>query len=417
MHSQAPYPEVSGATAAPTAVHSHDPNLPGTAVAADRLLEPWYSCLHERLPGVRIFDCHTHVGCADPDGSCFRAGELRAALDVVDGRAVAFPLAEPGSYRAANDRILAVAAEADGRLVPFCRVDPRNRGLEEARRAVGRGAAGIKLHPRAERFGLGDPAARQIFAFAQARRLPVIVHAGRGIPSLGRDSLELARAYPGVPIILAHAAISDLAWIWREAAGQPNLFFDTAWWNTADQLALFALIPPGQILFASDTPYGRTVAAATIVLRVALAAGLSAEQIAGVAGGQLERLLAGARPLDLGPAPMRAVAAPGPLLERVHTLLVAAAARLTAGYPAEEYLQLARMACRLPPEHPDAALALSVLALLDRHAGYLSTNPRQAGPRVPGIHLIFVAAAVARTPGLPVPAADAPGSTDLGSLS
>ena len=185
--------------------------------------------------------------------------------------------------------------------------------------------------------------------------MPVIVHAGRGIPSLGRDSVDLARAYPSVPIILAHAAISDLAWIWREAAGQPNLYFDTAWWNTADQLALFALIPPGQILFASDTPYGRTVAAATIVLRVALAAGLSVEQIAGVAGGQLERLLAGATPLDLGPAPMTGAAAPGPLLERVHTLLVAAAARLTAGYPAEEYLQLARMACRLPPDHPDAA--------------------------------------------------------------
>ena len=37
--------------------------------------------------------------------------------------------------------------------------------------------------------------------------------------------------------------------------------------------------------------------------------------------------------------------APGPLLERVHTLLVAAAARLTAGYPADEYLELARLAC------------------------------------------------------------------------
>ena len=80
------------------------------------------------------------------------------------------------------------------------------------------------------------------------------------------------------------------------------------------------------------------------MLRVALAAGLSVEQIAGVAGGQLERLLAGAAPLDLGPAPMTAAAAPGPVLERVHTLLVATAARLTAGYPAEEYLQLARMA-------------------------------------------------------------------------
>jgi len=307
------------------------------AVAADRLIEPWFSCLHERLAGVRIFDGHTHVGCADPDGSCFAADELREALGVVDARAVAFPLAEPGSDRAANDHMLAAADEAEGRLVPFCRVDPHNGGLDEARRAVRRGAAGIKLHPRAERFGLGDQSARQIFAFAHDLHLPILVHAGRGIPTLGRDALDLARAYPSVPIILAHAAISDLAWIWSEAAGQRNLFSDTAWWNTADQLALFALIPPGQILFASDTPYGRTVAAATVVLRVALAAGLTVEQIAGVAGGQLERLLAGAQPLDLGPAPMTGAAAPGPLLERVHTLLVAAAARLTAGYPAEEY--------------------------------------------------------------------------------
>jgi hypothetical protein len=368
------------------------------------LLEPWFSCLREQLADARIFDCHTHVGCADPDGSCFGADELVEALDLVDGRAVLFPLAEPGGYRDANDRILAAADAADGRLVAFCRVDPHNGSAAELERAVDRGAAGIKLHPRAERFGLDDPALQQIFGFASERRLPVIVHAGRGIPSLGRDALQLARAYPRVPLILAHAAIADLAWIWREAGGQPNLLFDTAWWNTSDQLALFAHIPPGQILFASDTPYGRTIAAASVVIRAALAAGLTSDQIAMVAGGQLERLLAGLEPLDIGPAPASPAAGPGPLLERVHTFLVAAAARLTAGYPADEYLELARLACELPSEHPDAAVAGSVRELLDRHAAYVATDPPGRGPRVPGIHLIFVAAAVARTPGLPLPA-------------
>jgi uncharacterized protein len=275
--------------------------------------------------------------------------------------------------------------------------------VREVERAVARGAAGIKLHPRAERFGLGDPAVRWILAIADERRLPVIVHAGRGIPSLGRDALELARAFPRAALILAHAAIADLAWIWREAAGQPNLFFDTAWWNTADQLALFGLIPPGQILFASDTPYGRTIAAASLVLRAALAAGLSAEQTAMVAGGQLGRLLAGDEPLDLGPAPGAPAPSPGPLLERVHTLLVAAAARQTAGYPADEYLELARLACGLPAGHPDAAVARSVRDLLDRHAAYLASDPPRRVPLVPGIHLIFVAAAIARTPDPPIP--------------
>jgi hypothetical protein len=156
-------------------------------MVADALLEPWFSCLQDLLGPTRLFDCHTHLGCADPDGSCFDVDELLGALAPVDGRAV-----------------------------------------------VARGAAVIELHPRAERFGLGDPAVRRMLAVADERRLPVIVHAGRGIPSLGRDALEVARAYPRAPLILAHAAIADLGWIWREAAGQRNLFFDTAWWNTAD---------------------------------------------------------------------------------------------------------------------------------------------------------------------------------------
>ncbi|HEX6388348.1 MAG TPA: hypothetical protein VFZ89_02850, partial [Solirubrobacteraceae bacterium] len=120
-----------------------------------------------------------------------------------------------------------------------------------------------------------------------------------------------------------------------------------------------------------------------------------------------ERLLAHEAPAELGPAPMRAVPGPGPLLERIHTLLIAAAARLTTGQGADEYLELARLACRLPADHPDATVSGSVLALLDRHAAVRAADPPQYGPRPPGIHLIFLAAAIARTPGLPLPAAGA----------
>lgn len=299
--------------------------------------------------------------------------------------------------------MLAAAAESEGRVIPFCRVDPRSDGRVEAERALGRGAAGIKLHPRGERFRLADRAVAPVLALADERRLPVIVHAGRGIPSLGKDALELAARYPHAAIILAHAAISDLAWIWREAPAHPNLFFDTAWWNTADQLALFALIPPVQILFASDTPYGRPVAAAAVVLRAALAAGLTAEQIEAVAGGQLERLLAGEEPQRLGGPPTAIATGPGPLLERLHTLLVAAIARMTTGGAADEYLDLARLACQIPDGHPDAAAAASVLELLDRHASHRAGDPPQHGPWPPGIHLFFVAAAVARIPSAPLP--------------
>ena len=372
------------------------------ALPADLLVEPWFSCLARRVPGLRLFDCHTHLG-SDPDGSHLAATELLRALDVIGARAVTFPLATGGGYRAANDLVLASTAGTDGRLVAFCRVDPYTDGVAEVERALDRGAAGVKLHPRAERFLLSDPAVGQIFALTAERRAPIIVHAGRGIPSLGRDALGLAERYPAAPLILAHAAVADLAWIWSEAAAHPSLFFDTAWWSTTDLLALFALTPPGQILFASDTPYGRPAAAAAIALRVALAVGLSAGQMAAVFGGQLERLLAHEPARELGPAPGGAVPAPGPLLERIHTLLVAAAACAMTAQPAEEFLDLARLACRLPDAHPDATVAASVLDLLDRHARYLATRPSPQGPRPPGIHLILVAATVARLPGLPLP--------------
>ena len=79
--------------------------------------------------------------------------------------------------------MLAAAQTAEGRLVAFCRVDPHDGdAVREVERAVARGAAGIKLHPRAERFRLGGHAVRRILAVANERRLPVIVHAGRGIP-------------------------------------------------------------------------------------------------------------------------------------------------------------------------------------------------------------------------------------------
>ena len=80
-------------------------------------------------------------------------------------------------------------------------------------------------------------------------------------------------------LILAHAGISDLSWIWREAPDHPNLFFDTAWWSPTDLQALLALVPPGQILFASDAPYGATAMSATWALRHALQVGLSPDQM------------------------------------------------------------------------------------------------------------------------------------------
>src|SRR5207247_8856935 len=135
-----------------------------------------------------------------------------------------------------------------------------------------------------------------VFALADERRLPVLVHAGRGIPALGRHAVEHCARFPGMRLILAHAGISDLAWIWRAAGEYRNLSFDTSWWAPSDLLSLFALVPPGQVLFGSDAPYGTPVLGATMATRCALQAGPSHEQVRGVGGGQAELRVTGADP-------------------------------------------------------------------------------------------------------------------------
>ena len=366
---------------------------------ADELLIPWMRA----LPDVDVFDAHTHTGANDPDGFGCTAEELLAGLALIDARAVVFTMHEPDGYPEANDRVIAEAEASDGRLVPFCRLDPNADAVAEAERCLARGARGIKLHPRAERFTLDHPEVDRLFALADERRLPILVHAGRGIPALGKHAYDLTGRYPGVRLILAHAGVSDLSWLWRHADERPNLLYDTAWWTAADYLALFGLVPPGRILLASDAPYGSPLLGALLGIRCAIQAGLDSEQLACVAAGQLERVLVGADLLDAGPPPGSPALPDDLLLERIHTYLLTAASRMLTGRPGDEYLGLARLACDVGEHAPQAPVARSVAALLDRLEHYAADRPQRDGVAAPGIQLAITAAIVSRTPNAPLP--------------
>jgi hypothetical protein len=379
----------------------------------DDWIRPFLEGSLAELSNLELFDVHTHIGENDPDGFRCRPDELLEALDLLPGRAAVFAMHEPDGYRAANDRTIAEAERSEGRLVAFCRLDPHREPLAEAERCLAAGAVGIKLHPRAERFQLATPELREVFELAAERRLPVLVHAGRGIPALGRHAVELSEAFPGVRLILAHAGICDLSWIWQVARERPNLFFDTAWWSPADLLALFALVPPGQILFGSDAPYGTPRFAAAGTLRYARQAGLSEEQIRSVAGLQAARLVAGEEPLDVGPAPGPGALASDPLLDRVYTFLASAIGQMFNGVHAEETLALAALACEVPDDSPHAELLAAVVELLhlrEEAAGGAAAEPDESAPRAlriaPGVPLVIAAATLCRTPDVPVPGAD-----------
>ena len=384
----------------------------------DALTLPYLARVREELPGLRLFDAHTHIGSHDPDGFSCSPEELIAALRSVDARGVVFPMHEPGGYPPANDRVIAAAARSEGTLVPLCRVDPRAAPVPEIERCLGAGAVGVKLHPRAEGFTLDEPAVADILTLAHERRLPVLVHAGRGIPALGRDAVDLCGRFPKARLILAHAGICDLAWIWRAAADLPNLLFDTSWWAATDLLALFSLVPPGQIVFGSDAPYGTPALAATMCLRYGLQAGLDAEQLRGVTGRQLERLVTGEDVLDLGDAPGPANLSRDPLLARVHEFLVAAMGQMFTGVEPDETLGLAALACEVGDDAPQAPVCRSILALLEERRHAPREVPGRPNRYAAGLHLVAIAAGIALTPDVPLPAEPLPvdvGEREAGS--
>jgi predicted TIM-barrel fold metal-dependent hydrolase len=374
---------------------------------AGPLVTHWLEPLLADLPGVTWFDAHTHIGFNDPDGARCTAEQLLALLDPLDAKAVVFAMQEPTGYGEANDRVLSEAAASEGRLVPFCRLDPNDDPVAEATRCVDQGARGIKLHPRAEAFEVDGAAVREIFALAHERKLPVLIHAGRGIPALGRHSLELATAFPDARIILAHAAVSDISWICGHLDDHPNVFIDTAWWNPIDLVALFAYAPPGRVLFASDAPYGMPAMNAILTLRCALQAGLSPEQIRAVAGDQLQRLLAGEAPLDAGPAPGPPLAATDLILDRVFVYLILALGRMIAGAPGDEMIALARLGCTVDDDAPQAATCRAMAALIDLNEQMTAAATDLTTPspqRLAALGPLLLAATLAATPKVPVPA-------------
>jgi uncharacterized protein len=372
----------------------------------DPRLGPLYLDGRDVLGDAEWFDAHTHIGQNDPDGRKATPEEILGGLDQAGHhRALVFAMHEPDGYGPANDAVLRATAASGGRLLPLARVSPHHEdAVAEAQRCLDAGARGFKLHPRSDEFALPHPAVEQVVALAHERRMPVLFHAGRGIPHLGEAVVDLARRYPGARLILAHAGISDLGWIARDAAELGNIYFDTAWWLVSDHLQLYATIPPGQILYASDMPYGPGLQTAFIFLRVARAVGLDADAMRAIAGGQLARLMAGEEPLDLGPAP--GLDAVGPRVieaERVVSYCAAAMQIAFRGLDPTEPLALARLACRTgrgDGAEPLLAYADRLLAVAQENLAADPETPRVVTPAM------LLALTIAGTPTAGVPSVE-----------
>jgi uncharacterized protein len=302
---------------------------------ARELFDAFEAQLRDELPAdTKIVDAHTHLG-NDIDGM---SGHLDELLGMMDGHGVSranmFCLDEPDrhpAFRAGNDRTLAFAEQAGGRLVPYVRLDLSEGPIEEAERCLDRGARGIKLHPRAQKFLLDDERLAPVFALAAERRVPILIHAGRGLPPIADHLARLVERYPGATLILAHAGIADLSGLAGNFAGTKGVFFDTSVWSPVDLLGFFRLVPPEQILYASDYPYGTQPQSLLNTLRTGRSSGLTEPQIRELLAGNANRIMDGEEPLE-PTRPHGAEVLQQPMaLARIHQYLSMAMASLFAG--------------------------------------------------------------------------------------
>jgi predicted TIM-barrel fold metal-dependent hydrolase len=292
---------------------------------AEELLARYEEELRRSLPaGADVFDAHLHLG-HDIDGM---VGDYDQLLGIMDrygiSRAFVFCLDEPDrhpAFRAANDRTLAFAERSGGRLVPFVRLDLNESPLEEARRVLDAGARGIKLHPRAQKFTATDERLGPIFALAAERRVPILIHGGRGLPPIADGLRALVERNPEATLIIAHAGIADLHELARCMAGRKGVLFDTSTWSPVDLLDFFRLIPPEQVVYASDYPYGQQPSSLVMSVKTARAAGYDDDQLRALLAGTANALADG-RDLPEPTQPVGRATLEWPLqLLRVHQYL------------------------------------------------------------------------------------------------
>jgi uncharacterized protein len=269
---------------------------------ARQVTASWDERLRADLPSdLEIFDAHTHLG-TDIDGMVGRYEELVAGMDRYGvSRTFMFCLDEPDrhpGFQAGNDRTLEFAARSEGRLIPFVRLALDEGPIEEARRCLDLGARGIKLHPRAQKFLLNDERLAPVFALAAERGVPILIHAGRGLPPIAEALEKLFDAHPGAQLILAHAGIADLASLGHRFSGKRGVFFDTSVWSAIDLLGLLRLVPPEQIVYASDYPYGQQPGSLLLAARVGRVSGLDDRQLRDMFAGNANRIADGEEPLE-----------------------------------------------------------------------------------------------------------------------
>lgn len=199
-------------------------------------------------------DAHSHVG----DGAAkWSGGDVVKRMDTIGvDKTVIFPFTE-GFFR--NDLIPRYAAEYPDRLIPFCAVNPWERGAaaDELERCFRQGFYGVKLHPTICGYRLSDRTlVDPIFEVVRAFHKVVIVHGASDLYNCPLEFDRMARRFPEVPLIMAHCGFF---WEWElaieVAKENDNLYLETSRVPLFETRKVLEGIGGGKVMWGTDGPF------------------------------------------------------------------------------------------------------------------------------------------------------------------
>jgi predicted TIM-barrel fold metal-dependent hydrolase len=230
-----------------------------------------------------LVDCHVHVGSRErwiPEGlqlaDELAAPEVRALIasggltgaplrEYLDAQGVDVAVAIPSGRDAVQEYTLDEAVGTD-RILPFVQYDPRS-APDAARRfdaAIDAGARGLKVHPCSHQLPANDRSLYPLYAVAEQRRIPVMVHVGSSVFPGAKmrycDPLlvdEIAVDFPELQVLCAHSGRG----FWTQQVFEltrmrPNVWMELSGLPARRIASLFPELERvrDRVLFGSDWP-------------------------------------------------------------------------------------------------------------------------------------------------------------------
>jgi hypothetical protein len=207
-----------------------------------------------------IVDAHQHLGdCRVFDAEVSEA-EVLSSLDEHADCALVMPFPGASDPIAVHDRIAALGRAHERRVRGIVNLNPhRARGdyVAEAERCVRElGFVALKLHTVGHAVDPTMRDGRMVFETAAELRVPIMIHTGGvGEPFASpTHCLPLARAFPDLPVVLAHAGMGVAS---RQAgivaAECPNVYLETSWCSILDTRWLLEMVGPERLMLGSDS--------------------------------------------------------------------------------------------------------------------------------------------------------------------